>query len=165
MTEATNAPPPLLRVVLDTNVYISGTILARGVPFEILEAWRNHQYILVTSEAIIAEIERVLRYPRIRDRYRITETDIARLITSLRADALIVPDCNIANGICSDPDDDKFLSCAAIAQADHIVTGDPDLLVVERYQMTTILKPQAFLIRIKRHEGFPENPSGPGPIS
>ena len=33
------AAHPLLRVVLDTNVYVSGTILARGTPFRILEAW------------------------------------------------------------------------------------------------------------------------------
>ena len=150
MSEPASEPQPLLRVVLDTNVYISGTILARGVPFEILEAWRNHRYILIASEAIIAEIERVLRYLRIRDRYHITETDIARLTTSLRADALIVPDSDVAKGTCSDPDDDKFLACAAVAQADHIVTGDPDLLVLEQYQTTTILKPQAFLTRIER---------------
>lgn len=152
MSEPADVPPPLLRVVLDTNVYISGTILARGVPFEILEAWRNHQYILITSEAVIAEIERVLRYPRIRDRYHITETDIARLTTSLRADALIVPDSNIADEVCSDPDDDKFLACAVVAHADHIVTGDPDLLTLEQYQVTTILKPQVFLERLRESE-------------
>ncbi len=139
----------VLRVVLDTNVYVSSVILSRGTPFEILEAWRNQAYILITTEAIIAEIERVLQYRRIRDRYHITDEDSAQLIASLRADALVVPDSYTAYGICSDPDDDKFLACASIAQADYIVTGDPDLLILKRYEKTVILKPHEFLNRLQ----------------
>jgi uncharacterized protein len=142
----------LLRVVLDTNVYVSGTILARGTPFQILEAWRHHAYILVTSEAIIAEIERVLRYPRIRDHYRIGEADIERLVASLRADALVVPgECAIPP-TCSDPDDDKFLACALEAEADCIVSGDPHLLTLGDYRGIAILKPHEFLARLPHRE-------------
>ncbi len=137
--------PSLLRAVLDTNVYVSGTILSRGTPFEVLEAWRRQAYILVTSEAIIAEIARVLHYPRIRDRYAVSETDIERLLASLHADALIVPGDYAVNGVCVDPDDDKFLACAVEAQADCIVTGDPDLLDLHRYAGVDILKPHEFL--------------------
>jgi putative PIN family toxin of toxin-antitoxin system len=141
--------PSLLRVVLDTNVYVSGTILSRGTPFEILEAWRRQAYILVTSETIIAEIERVLRYPRIRDRYTVSERDIERLVESLRADALVVPgDCKVS-GVSPDPDDDKFLACALEAQADCIVTGDLDLLGLGQYQGTDVLKPHEFLERLR----------------
>lgn len=141
--------PPLLHVVLDTNVYVSGIILARGTPFEVLEAWRQQGYILVTSEAILAEIERVLRYPRIRDRYHIAESDIARLLTSLRADALVVPGIHSIPQACSDPDDDKFLACAIEAQADCIVSGDPDLLTLGSYEGVAILKPHEFLARLR----------------
>ncbi len=139
----------LLRVVLDTNIYVSSVILSRGTPFEILEAWRNQAYILITTEAIITEIERVLRYPRIRDRYHITDEDAAQLIASLYADALVVPDSNTEHGICSDPDDDKFLACASMARADYIVTGDPDLLILKQYEKTVILKPHEFLNRLQ----------------
>lgn len=142
------APPPL-RAVLDTNVYVSGTILARGTPFEVLEAWRRHAYILITSEAIIVEIERVLRYPRIRDRYAVGEPDVERLIESLRADALVVAGDTTVSGVSADPDDDKFLACALEAQADCIVTGDPDLLDLVRYQGIDILKPHEFLERLQ----------------
>ncbi|MFZ5915516.1 MAG: putative toxin-antitoxin system toxin component, PIN family [Chloroflexota bacterium] len=149
MREPADEPPPLLRVVLDTNVYVSGTILSRGTPFEVLEAWQRQAYILVTSEAILAEIERVLRYPRIRDRYTVSERDVERLVESLRADALIVPgDCQVT-GVCADPDDDKFFACALEAQADCIVTGDPDLLNLGRYQGVDILKPHEFLERLR----------------
>ena len=136
---------PLLRVVLDTNVYISGTILSRGVPYEILEAWRRSEYILVVSEAIIAEMERVLHYPRIQDRYGITDGDVDRLITSLQTDALLVAGNYEVRGVSADPDDDKFLACALEAGADCIVTGDPDLLDLGQYQRVNILSPRTFL--------------------
>lgn len=131
--------------MLDTNVYVSGTILARGTPFEVLEAWRQQRYILATSEAIIAEIGRVLRYARIRDRYHITEADIDRLVASLRADALVVPGLCTIPPTCSDPDDDKFLACAVEAEAACLVTGDPDLLGLGSYRDIMILKPHEFL--------------------
>jgi putative PIN family toxin of toxin-antitoxin system len=138
-----------LRVVLDTNVYVSGTILSYRTPFEILQAWRRHEYVLVTSEAIIAELERVLRYPRIRDRYTIGEEDIVRLVTSLRADALVVPGDYQLSGVSPDPEDDKFLACALEAQANCIVTGDPDLLVLKCYTGVDILQPREFLQRVR----------------
>ena len=149
MHEPADEPPLLLRAVLDTNVYVSGTILSRGTPFEILEAWRRQAYILVTSEAILVEIERVLRYPRIRDRYAVAEPDITRLVASLRADALIVPGDYPLTGVCADPDDDKFLACALEAQASCIVSGDPDLLDLSGYQGMAILKPHEFLERLR----------------
>ena len=148
MRESAAGLSRLLIVVLDTNVYVSGTILSHGTPFEILEAWRRQAYILAASEAIIAEIERVLRYPRIRDRYRVTEQDLGRLTESLRADALIVPGDYHVTGVCVDSDDDKFLACALEAQADCIVTGDPDLLGLGEYLGIAILKPHDLLERL-----------------
>ena len=143
------APSPL-RVVLDTNVYVSGTILSRGAPFEILEAWRRQVYVLVTSEAIIAEIERALRYPHIRDRYAVTVEDVTRLAASLRTDAVVVADTDEVSGVSPDPDDDKFLACASEAQVDYIVTGDAHLLSLGRYQGIDILRPREFLERLAR---------------
>lgn len=148
VSEPPDEPRPILRAVLDANVYVSGTILSRGAPFQTLEAWRQHAYILVTSEAIIAEIERVLRYPRIRDRYAIRESDIARLVESLRADGLVVAGNCAVNGVSRDPEDDKYIACALEAGADCIVTGDPDLLVLGNYQGIAILTPQQFLERL-----------------
>ena len=149
MPQSPEERPPVLRAVLDTNVYVSGTILARGTPFEVLEAWRRQAYILVTSEAIIAEIERVLRYPRIRDRYTIAEQDIVRLVESLRADTLVIPGGYEVSGVSPDPSDDKFLACALEAQADCLVTGDTHLLTMGHYQGVAILKPHEFLERLR----------------
>jgi putative PIN family toxin of toxin-antitoxin system len=141
--------PSLLRAVLDTNVYVSGTILSHGISFEILEAWRRQAYVLITSETIVAEIERVLHYPRIRDRYTVSDQDVERLVESLRADALVIPGDYEVSGVSPDPDDDKFLACALEARADCIVTGDPDLLDLSRYQGIDILKPREFWERLR----------------
>ncbi|MBC7249774.1 MAG: putative toxin-antitoxin system toxin component, PIN family [Anaerolineae bacterium] len=144
--------PPDLSFFLD----ILQTLEAIGAPYMIIGAFAatvygitRVTYDLVTSEAIIAEIERVLRYPRIGERYAIAEQDIARLVESLRADALIVPSDYQVAGVCADPDDDKFLACAVEAQADCIVTGDPDLLALSQYGGIAILKPHEFLERLR----------------
>ena len=148
MSDQPTTAPLLLRAVLDTNVYVSGTILSRGTPFELLEAWRGQQFILVTSESIIAELERVLRYPRIRKRYAVTAQAVARLIASLRADALVTPGDYEVSGVSADPDDDQFLACALEGQADCVVTGDPHLLDLGRYHGIEILTPREFLDRL-----------------
>jgi putative PIN family toxin of toxin-antitoxin system len=106
----------------------------------------------VTSEAIIVEIERVLRYPRIRDRYGITQSDVDRLAASLRADALVVPGEYTIPPICSDPGDDQVLACAVEAQADCIVTGDLDLLMLGSHEGTAVLKPHEFLARLAEEQ-------------
>ena len=138
-----------MRAVLDTNIYVSGTILTHGTPFEILEAWWRRTYILVTSEATIEEIERVLRYPHIRDRYTVNEQDIVRLAESLRADGLVVRGFCEVSGVSFDPDADMFLACALEGRVDCIVAGDLDLLGLVRYQGVDMLKPHQFLERLR----------------
>ena len=152
MTEPADVPAALVRAVLDTNAYVSGTILSRGVPYQVLEAWRQNEFILVTSEAILAEIERVLRYPRIRRRYSVTAQDLARLMDSLRADALVVPG-EVEVSRTSDDPDDEFLACALEAQAECIVTGDPHLLNLGPYHGIAIITPREFLERLPSQPG------------
>ena len=150
-----NGEPPLLTAVLDTNVFVSGAILSRGAPYEILEAWRRQAFILVTSEAIIAEIERVMRYPHLRDRYGLDESRIERLAASLRTDALVVPGVVTAGGATADPADDKFIACALEADAGFVVSGDRHLLSLKRYQHIQIVGPASFLERLLASPGAP----------
>ena len=146
----------LLMVVPDTNIFVSGTILSYGVPFEILRSWQRQEFILVTSEAIISEIQRVLRYPRIRNKYSVTEEDIWRLMTSLHRDAIVTLGSYEVRGVPSDPDDDKFLACALEAQADYIVTGDPDLLSLKYYHGVNIINPKDFLENLRLSQTITE---------
>lgn len=66
----------MLRVVLDTNVFVSSLLVKEGLPAQVLNAWRERQYLLVISPPLIAEIQAVLKYPRIRRKYNLTKAPI-----------------------------------------------------------------------------------------
>ena len=59
-------------IVVDTNLIISGVIAPTGNPYALLQAWRRDEVALITSSEIIAEVERVLHKPRLRQRYGVS---------------------------------------------------------------------------------------------
>lgn len=139
----------MLRVVLDTNVFVSSLLVKVGVPAQIVDAWRARHYVLVTSPTIIAEARATLSYPRIRRKYCVTDGDIEQLIDLLQRDALLVPgDADTAGAIPADPADEKILACALDAQADLIVSGNLHLLDLVQYQGIPILNARQFLERL-----------------
>lgn len=54
----------MLRVVLDTNVVVSGLLAPHGTPAVALDAWRERRYLLLTSPALVRELRRTLSYPQ-----------------------------------------------------------------------------------------------------
>ena len=70
----------MIRVVVDANVFISGTICPKRSSAEILNVWRAGQFELVTCAAIISEIEEKLRLPRIRDKYSLRDEDVTHFV-------------------------------------------------------------------------------------
>ncbi len=70
----------MLKVVLDTNQFVSAIITKKGASAQVLQAWREHAYILITSEEIIKEIKEVLQYPRIAKKYHLQKEDIDPLV-------------------------------------------------------------------------------------
>lgn len=135
----------MLQAVVDTNVLVSSTILSRGNPYEILEAWRRSQFILVLSPDIIAEVEAVLRRPKIFKKYGLTESLLARLITALNLEALIIGPSPINPVPDIEPADLKFLAYADVSAADYLVTGDRALQNLKTYKATRIVPPRVFL--------------------
>ena len=139
----------MLKAVIDTNVFVSSLLVRAGLPARVLEAWRERQYLLIVSPAIIAEIRATLRYPRIRRKYANTDEDVEQLVALLEHDALIVPGgVDVANAIPQDPSDEVVLACAIEAQADLIVSGDHHLLDLGAYQDIPILTARQFLERL-----------------
>lgn len=124
-----------MRVLLDTNVLISG-ILFRGLPRSLLERAIRGELDLVTSPVLLDELERVLT-----DALGVPP-ELARLARSeLEALAeVVVP--NDVPSVSRDPDDDQVLAAALEARA--IVTGDRDLLVLQTYRGIPILSPAEF---------------------
>ena len=140
----------MLKVVLDTNVFVSSLLVKAGLPAQILDAWRERRYLLIVSPAIIAEIRATLSYPRIRRKYAITDEDVEQLVTLLERDALLVSgDADVAGATPEDPADEMVLACAVDAQADVIVSGDRHLLDLGSYRSIPILTVRQFLKRLE----------------
>ena len=135
----------MLRAVVDTNVVISGTIQKSGHPCRIMNAWREGFFVPVTSEALIEETERVLHYPRIRKKYRLTEQQIRRVLDNLRRYALVTPDKVKIHAIKEDPDDNQVLAAAVEGEADCMVSGDPHLLHHRSHRGIEIVSPRQFV--------------------
>ena len=144
----------MLRVVLDTNVFVSSLLVKAGLPAQILDAWRSRRYVLVTSLDIIAEMRATLSYPRIRRKYGVTDEDVEALTVLLQHDALIVPgEADTAGAIPADPTDEKILACALDGRADLVVSGNLHLLDLVQYQGIPILNARQFLERLAAEEG------------
>lgn len=140
----------MLKAAIDTNVLISGTIRKSGHPNRIMNAWRQGLFVLVTSMSLIEEAARVFRYPRISEKYGLTEDQISRVLKSLRRYALITPGRLRINVIREDPDDNQVIVAAVEAEADCMVSGDPHLLNLGSYRGIKIVPPSEFVKMLGR---------------
>lgn len=133
-----------LRVVLDTNVLLSGIAYPASVPGKILVAWRHGSVDVLLSEYIIDELRRVL--PRLAHRHGLTPAEIDDLVDALSIQAEIVEPSSILEPDLRDADDQPVLGTLLMAlkasPSCYLLTGDKDLLVLaERYP---ILQPAQF---------------------
>lgn len=129
-----------LRVVLDTNVYISALIFSTGSLGAIIEQAKLRTYQPVMSPYIIAEFTRKLR-----EKFSVPEArveDYKRLLVHFSE--LVVPH-DIPMVIPHDPDDNNILACAETGNADLIVSGDRDLLDLKEYSGIPIERPKDFV--------------------
>jgi uncharacterized protein len=131
------------RVVLDTNVYISA-LLWTGISHRLLHLAETGDLTLVTTPAIMEELRDVLSRPKFRLRIRTLQSSVAELMEALLSIVEVVQDLPIEPVVKRDPDDDKISACAAVAQADWIVSGDDHLLSLKRYKGIPIVTPSQF---------------------
>jgi putative PIN family toxin of toxin-antitoxin system len=135
----------MIRAVLDANVFVSAVLSPAGVPAQVLTAWREERFQLVISEAILEEIARVFRYPKIVKYHRWPEATLQAFIEDLRHLAIVIPGALALAVIHDNPPDDRYLECAVEGEPAYIVSGDRHLLNLGEYQGIKILTPQAFL--------------------
>jgi uncharacterized protein len=134
-----------MKAVLDVGQYVSATIQARGHPAQILLAWRAGRFELVTSTAILDDLRRVLRYPRLRKRHGWSDEEIELFVDSIALAATLTPGDLEVNAVVEDPTDNKVIACALEGQADYLVASDDHLLKLERYAHIVVLPPRRFL--------------------
>lgn len=117
-----------LRVVLDTNVLLSGIAYPGSVPGKILAAWRHGSVDVLLSTYILDELRRVL--PRLAHRHGLTPAAIEDLVDILAIQSEQVDPLPIEDSGLRDIDDLPVLGSLLAAQADYLVTGDKDLLAL-----------------------------------
>ncbi len=130
--------------VLDTNVVVSGAFYG-GVPQSIMTAWHHGRFEIIVTPLIVEEYRRVVIELGSQFNMHVAH----RMIASLVANSTLIPDSSDFSSLCRDPDDDKFLACAAAANA-VLVSGDKDLLAASGALGVVVLTPRAFLTRLDR---------------
>jgi len=125
-----------LRVVLDTNVLVSA-LLFRGELSGVVELWKNGRISPLLSRETFGEFRRVLEYPK----FALKKKEIkAILAEEILPYFEVVEITEKAEGVCRDPEDDKFISCALSGRADFIVSGDADLCGLGGYRSVRIIR-------------------------
>ena len=124
-----------LRVVLDTNVLVSGLAYPGSVPGRILNAWQQGGLDVVLSKYILDEMVRVL--PRL-SRIQLSPAEVRDLADSFLFMAVIVEPSGEVDEALRDKADGPVLGTLLAAQADYLITGDKDLLALaEQYSIVT----------------------------
>ncbi len=134
-----------MRVVFDANILISALLSARGAPAHALAAWGEGRFELTVSSAILDELGRVLRYPRLRERYALNEETIERFLRLLARQAILVEPRERLAAVTADESDNRYLECAVAGGAVILVSGDHHLLDLVEYQGVRILSCADFL--------------------
>lgn len=125
-----------LRVVLDTNVLLSGIAYPASVPGKIIAAWRHGSIDVLLSAYILEELRRVL--PRLVQRHGLSTTEIDDLVDILSIQAEVIEPLPGADPALRDAGDQPVLGTLLAAResggADYLITGDKDLLAMaDRY--------------------------------
>lgn len=132
-----------VRAVFDTNVLVSSLLTKRSIPRQAFKLAVLHGKVLISVDTLV-ELERVFSRPKFA--HYLTEQERLNFLSNLIS---VAERAEIVERIqaCRDPKDDKFLELAVNGQADYIVTGDDDLLVLHPFREIPILTPRNFLER------------------
>ena len=134
----------MIRAVFDTNVLVSYLLTHRPPVATLIDRHLAYEdFLLVTASELLEELDRVLRYPKLQ-RY-CTDSERTRFVALIMALSELVELPESIPRICRDPDDDRVIACAVAGRADLIITGDQDLLALERVGRISIWSPAQLL--------------------
>ncbi|MEP7212944.1 MAG: putative toxin-antitoxin system toxin component, PIN family [Acidobacteriota bacterium] len=127
-----------MRVVADTNIVVSG-LFWNGYERRLMDAARDGIIGLVTSPALLTELQNVLCRPKFASRLTRKNVEHNFLVEAYSELAEIVATKPLDTPTSRDPDDDEVLACAVAGDCEIVVTGDDDLLVVNEFLGIRIL--------------------------
>ena len=130
----------MTRVVLDTNVVLSALLFGQGRLAWLRQAWRNERVHPLIARDTAAELLRVLACPK----FRLSGPECEELLADYLpwCEVVSVPHPPPPVPRCRDPDDAMFLALALAGRADHLVTGDADLLALASRFTISIISPE-----------------------
>lgn len=132
-----------MKIVLDTNVLISALLSPKSNIGKIFEAWQNEKYNLCFSEDLLAEISRVLSYPKIKKRLGFSDLEIRNYCSLLKFKGLLFDIKHIKASVPKDQKDNHVLATFLASKADYLISGDDDLLSLSKKYK--ILSPKEFV--------------------
>lgn len=141
--------PP--RTVLDTNLVLSALIFREGRLTALREVWQRGRVVPLVSKVTVAELIRVLAYPK----FRLSAEEREELLADYlpHCTAVRIPQPPPKTPACRDPFDRPFLELAAAGKADYLVTGDRDLLGLAGRFVCPVVTAQELLSLLGRPEG------------
>ena len=131
-----------MRVVLDTNVFVSMTL--GGQVGKINRAWQARRFTLIVSDAILSEYLDVLSRPK----FHLTAEIVSVIMTRVQRYAELVVPIETLTVIEADPDDNIFLEAALAGAAAYVVSGDSHLLQLKSFRGIAILSAREFLAQL-----------------
>ncbi len=141
-----------MRILIDTNVYISYLLTQNpdNSVFRAVSVAHLSNHILLLPGELIDELVQTIKSKPFLTK-RIDPTRFDRFLSLLRLTADVLPPLNRSYpAISRDAKDDYLLAHALLAEADILITGDQDLLVLDPFGPLRILAPQDFLTLIEQ---------------
>ena len=130
-----------MKVVLDTNVVVSGLLQPKGNPAQALALALAGAVEVCYDHRVLAEYAEVLARPKFKfDPHRVRD-----VLTKLKADGLAVDATMVRDLDLPDPDDEPFLGVALAGQVDYLVTGNVADYPIERRRGAVVVSPAEFM--------------------
>jgi len=140
----------VLKAVIDTSVMVSVAFPKGELVKELRDMIADEVFTLVTSREIMAELYRVLHYPRILKQFNPSKEDIDEFIGMIMEHVLFIKGDYDLRKIADDPTDDMFLAAAMEAKADFIVSRAPHLRNLKQFHGIKIVNIREFLEKIRK---------------
>lgn len=135
----------MLKVCIDTNVWISGVIFS-GKPAEVVTAALSKKFEVVLSTVILEEIEKNLI-----GKFKFSRTNTRKLINRILQVADLYEPSGTIRIIGNQHADNLVLETAFLGNAKYLVTGDKEhLLPLKVFKHVKIVDPSTFLMQIKK---------------
>lgn len=136
-----------MKVVLDTNIIISGYISQVHSPIQqIISLWQTQKIEVLVSKEMLREYHRVFEYQKIKDIHKLTHKQIDQELEKIKKFTTRVEVTSRINDITTDPSDNIFLECAIDGNAEFVITGNTRHFTASEYSGIKILTPKQFIL-------------------